>query len=386
MGATGILGAAAPLLARSQARPCPPPQISAGEFGNATTACTSSNVPAYIASLAPFEVRSLSGNYSPDNGTTTLRSVMPSMWAGNDDIIRPWSGGPKSLAGTKMYVHGGGHGDSSNNGLYSFDFAGASRPTGWAIEYAGVPNTSSSFPIGSVGAPVAVHTYDGMIDMGADIYRIGGAVWPSGHLTPDLLRYSKATGEWTRLADYPDTGGAGMALGEASAGKLLFLEREGKYFAYAFYRMGSNSWSTRKTVGSQWNNNGGAAWSPSLKIAVTIGSNGYGTNMFSVGIDWSGETITQTARSAPNVGGGSAVMWDATLGRFWAFGGAGNNSTIYEINPSSWAVTAHPLSGDSISPETPYMGAFGRWVFMEDWRAIGSVASRNGAAYIIRLP
>ena len=100
MVSAGLAGAAVPLLGRSQALPCPPPQLSAGAPDPTATTCTRSNMPAYIGSMVPFQVRSLSGSFAPSNGTSTLRSVLPPMWAGNDDIMRPWSGGAKSTSGS----------------------------------------------------------------------------------------------------------------------------------------------------------------------------------------------------------------------------------------------------------------------------------------------
>jgi hypothetical protein len=288
-----------------------------------------------------------------------------------------------------MYVHGGGHGDSSNNGLYSFDFAGTTRPTGWVTDYTGVPNTSSDISVGSIGAPISVHTYDGMIDMGANIYRMGGATWPTGSTARQNFRYSKSAGTWTRLPSYPSGSFSGSTVGSAAHGKILSMEREGTYFSYAFYRIATNDWSARRDVGKQWINNGASAFDPATNTGLMVGaSNGYGATCFSLGIDWSGENLTQTERSMPSVGGGASLIWDATAGRYWCFGGSGNTRTIYEIHPTTFAVTAHTLSGDldSLVPETPYHGSFGRWVFMESWRAIGSVASRTAPAYVIRLP
>lgn len=345
--------------------------------------------PAYISSMSPYQVRNLSGAYAPTNGTTTLRSVMPSQWAGNDDIIRPWSGGAKSTSGAKMYVHGGGHSDSSNNGLYSFDFAGTTAPTGWAVENQGQPGVTTDIAVGSTGAPIAVHTYDGMTDMGSDLYRFGGSSYPSGGFTVQMLRYSKAASTWTRLPNYGSPPQfAGMALANPSAGKILAMDRFVSYFTYNFFRVASQTWGTLRSVGAQWVGDGAVAYNPANNTGLVIGANNEsGVYAFSIGIDWAAETITQTARSITGMGAGCGLIWDPTRGVYWCFGSNSNNGTLYEINPSTFAVTAHPLTGDApLTPETPYWGTFGRWVFMDSWRAIGSVCSRTGAAFVIRLP
>lgn len=384
----GTLGVAVPLLARSQALPCPPPQLSTDSASSATTSCTPSTMPAYIASMAPFQVRALSGSYAPANGSSSLQSVMPSMWAGNDDIMRPWSGGAKSTSGTKMYVHGGGHSDSSNNGLFSFDFAGDSRPTGWAVENAGQTGVSGDFAVGTTGMPTSVHTYDGMVDMGPFLYRFGGSAYPQGGFTDQFVRYDKAASTWTRIPSGGYENFAGMALANPAAGKILVMERYATYNTYAFYRSSTNAWSSRRSVSEQWNTAGASAYDPATNTGLCVSSNnGYGVTAFSIGINWNSEALSQTPRSMQSFGGGAALLWDPTRRVYWCFGSSSNNSTLYEINPTTFAVTSHTLTGNApLQPEENSQGTYGRWVFMDSWRAIGSVSSRSGAAFVIRLP
>lgn len=345
--------------------------------------------PAYISSMSPFQVRNLSGSYAPTNGSTSLQSIMPGMWAGNDNIINPWSGGAKSAAGTKMYVHGGGHSDSSNNGLYSFDFAGTTRPTGWAVENAGQTGVTADLSVGATGYPISVHTYDGMVDMGTALYRLGGSSYPSGGFTVQALRYDKASAVWTRLPNYP-TGPqfAGMMIGNPVAGKIAAFDRWVTNTSYAFYRVATNNWSSPGSVSQQWSSDGSAAFDPATNTGICVSNaNGYGGSSFSMAINWSAETMTQTPRSLAGIGSGAALIWDPTRGVYWCFGADGNTTTLYEINPTTFVVTPHALTGDApLTPEATYHGAFGRWVFMDSWRAIGSVASRSGAAFVIRLP
>jgi len=385
----GTIGAAVPLVARSQVRPCPPPLVWSDDGSpSATTSCSPSTTPAYIADMAPFQVRALRGNYAPANGTSSLRSVMPAMWGDNDDIMRPWSGGAKSESGTKMYVHGGGHMDSSNNGLYSFDFAGDAQPTGWAVENAGRTGVSGDFAVGTTGMPTSVHTYDGMVDTGPYLYRFGGSSYPQGGFTSQFVRYDKAASTWTRIPSGGYAHFGGMALANPRVGKILVMERWVTYTTYAFYRTATNDWGTQRSVSGQWPTNGSAAYDPATNTGLCASAgNGYGVTAFSIGIDWGAETVSQTARSMPGVGNGPALLWDPTRRVYWCFGASANNSVIYEINPTSFAVTSHNLTGDApLQPEGNSQGTYGRWVFMDSWRAIGSVASRTGSAFVIRLP
>ena len=95
--------------------------------------------------------------------------------------------------------------------------------------------------------------------------------------------------------------------------------------------------------------------------------------------------LPPVARDIPGMGSGASIAWDQTRGHYWCWGGDGQNSTIYEINPTTFAATAHTL-GTALSPESGDHGHFGRFVFMDAWRAIGLVSDRNDPAIIIRLP
>lgn len=342
----------------------------------------SASGPAYISSMAAYQVRNLSGTFAPTNGTSSLQSIAPGIWGGNMNIIDPWSGGPKSTNGTKMYVHGGGHADSSNNGIYSFDFAGTTAPTGWAVENAGQTGVTTNPSVGATGAPVSVHTYDGMFDMGSLLYRVGGSSHPNGNMDGRAFRFDKTSKVWTRLPDPPNVG-AGFLIGDTASGKLLWMDRWQTFLTYAFYRVATNNWSSSKSVSSQWPSDGTLAYNPATNTGICVSTDA----AYSITIDWSAETITQTSRSLASIGRGSAIVWDATAGRYWAFGAVGNTGTLYEINPTTYAITPRTLTGNvPFSRDGDYQGTYGRWVFMESWRAIGSVCSETGSAHIIKLP
>lgn len=347
------------------------------------------DTPAYIADMTAYQVRAMSGSYAPTNGTSTLAALLTAAGWSNTDVIRPWSGGPKSTAGTKLFVHGGGHSDSDNNSISSFDFAGTTAPTGWVLENAGQSGVSTDFSVGTTGQPISAHTYDGMVDMGSAIYRFGGSMYPSGGFGAQIVRFDKTAKTWTRLPNWTTaTGGsfAGMALGNPTAGKIVIMDRWVSFTTYAFYRVATNDWSAQKSVSDQWLSDGSCAFDPLTNNGLCVANgNGYGVNAFSISIDWSAETVTQTAQNITGIGSGSSIAWDPTRGHYWAWGGDGQNSTIYEINASTFASTSHTL-GTALSPETGDHGHFGRYVFLDSWRAIGLVSDRNDPAIIIRLP
>jgi hypothetical protein len=351
--------------------------------------------------MSSFEIRAMSGSLAPTNGRATLSSVTPSAWSSgggtgtNDDVIRPWSGGPKITNGTRLYVHGGGHTDSHNNGLYSFEFSGGSAPTGWSLLAISDPSSVNLDSGGSYsdGLPNSVHTYGGMCEMGGAFWRVGGSQAGSGGMIRALWRYDMGRGTWARMPDcpYPCTGALiGNASGSAT-GKLLSIDRWGNgYTTYGFFTPNgsgsSGSWSSGKDVPSQWPDDPEIAYRPTSSTTGTILVVG-GNGAYSCNVDWSAETLTsQTSRSIPTSSQGPFVVYDNARDVYWSM--AGNNySTIYEINPSSYAATAHSLSAAMANNETTeYHGVFGRYVFMPDARAIGVVFSRSSSVYVIKLP
>lgn len=330
--------------------------------------------PSYISSMADYQVRAMSGTYAPMNGTSTLSGIMPAGVFTSDDIMRPWSGGPKMTTGHKLWVHGGGHSDSNNNTISYFDFSGDTAPTGWILANAGSNPPNSTHP-------VSVHTYDGMCELNGTIYRIGGSTNPSGFFTAEFWAFNTSTNVWSQLTNYPGGSFGGMLVADPSTGKLLAMERWNTYLTYAFYNPATGTWSAAKDVAAQWPDYAVAAYNTaSSTVYMDAGK------AFSCSVNWSSETITQTSHTTAR-SSGTACVYDPTRNSYWMWGGgAAAITTIYEVNATTYAVTSHTLTGDTMTPESGTIGAFGRFVFMDDWRAIGFVPSRSSAAYIIKLP
>jgi hypothetical protein len=84
------------------------------------------------------------------------------------------------------------------------------------------------------------------------------------------------------------------------------------------------------------------------------------------------------------------VVYDPHRDVYWMFGGQDGSSgwsTIYEMNADgpSWHITAHQLSGDTIEA-IQQKGSYGRFVLMNQWRAIGLLGSHASPVYVIKLP
>ncbi len=351
-------------------------------------------VPTYIAALAPFEVKALRNTLAPTNGKLSMESVTPSEWLNDDPgveklpaVINDWCGGAKPLGGTKLYVHGGGHNGSANNGLYVFDYAGDSRPTGWALPSisplsAVVPATAAY----SDGLPSSSHTADTTCMLHGSLYRISAIGYnPSGGFGRSAFKYEPTTDTWVRLADSP-TANCYVFPNEAT-NKILCIDRWYTYQSYYFYNATTDTFSSVKQVPESWPDYFTVAYKPLTATTGVALMSGSGKSFSSI-VDWNAETITQVSRSLGTVSNmkGPGCFYDPERDRFWMFGGNSDPRLVDEIDPSDWSVTSHTLTGDPYSFNAGYNGTFSRFVFMPEFRAVGFVPTTDGPAYVMRLP
>lgn len=356
-------------------------------------------MPVYISSMSDYQVRALSGSFAPTNGTSTITSVTPAEWQTSDPegglsgIIRAWSGGFKAITGTRLFVHGGGHHDSANNGVYIFEFDGTDAPTGWTV--AGQSAVSAVVANGtySDGRPQAVHTYDGAAFHNGFGYRFGGSQFNNGGAASGAWKFNASTGAWTSVGSMP----SGQGLNNTTTydpvtGKILIPYLSGAQDEYVVFRTSTDTFSAVKTLASGifQLSDSSAGYDSSRSRSLMIG----GGFARLITVNWTAETATistpSLSSSTPQNIQGPSCFYDAAADRFWVFGGTDGSagwSNIYEIHPTTFVVTAHALSGSTISvPDSDNQGSFGRFVFMPAHRAVGVIAAVTTPAYVIKLP
>lgn len=366
-----------------------------------TSAAQSGNAPAYISSMSPFEVKALTGELAPTNGTSTIASVTPDEWKNNDpgytglvSVIIAWNGGAKGI-GSKLIVHGGGHNDSANNGIYIFDYAGTDRPTGWQtpLVISSVNAVRANGATYSDGLPTAVHTYDGAVyaNHNNHVYRFGGSQYNNGFMTEAAFKFDMATKSWSRLPNYPGQGGGAKTLYDAATGKI-FVTMNDSLTGY-FFRTDNDTWSSGKDYGGDgFPYDSGGAWDPTRNRGIIVGDG----EKSLISLDFSKETVSVEGFSASGSTAilgqnGLSAVYDPYRDVYWLFGGKTNSTgwtTLYEMNADGppWTITAHVLSGDAIQRSQGMWGSWGRYVLMAQWRAIGLIASDESPAYVLKLP
>lgn len=356
----------------------------------------------YAAGLADYQVKRLD---SVSGGGATLRSVTPSEWINNDpfapgntntidSVVKDYSGGYKVSSGTTLYATGGGHSAAANNGIYPYDFFGTSAPYGFRtpVGQSAVADVISSSTYAD-GSPPSIHSYDVCAVLGGYFYRERGSRYNDGG-NPLFWRKPLAGGAWQSLASNPN-----VSDGYTNRGSLLPDESSGKLYSFVdnydqgfFYRPATNNWSSGNPLGFSFGPGGSYPTScrgPGNECVV-LG----GTLREKIVIDFSAETIATTDLTTSGSdsilnSGGLSVVYDPTRGHYWAWGGGDGSSgwsNIYEINRSTWAVTAHALTGDAIDVVTGLIGSWARFVFMDSYRLIGLFNTTTAGACVIKLP
>ena len=249
--------------------PCPPPltQIDGDAQSVATVCANGSSTIGYLNSMAPFEVRQLSGSLAPSNGKATMRSTTPEAWLSSDPgdvglpaILSAWSGGIGDSATNRLFILGGGHGDSANNGIYVYDFSGASAPNGFSIA-SGSQSAVGAAPTIAQGDPTnytqysdgrmsAKHTYDGVVFASEKVYVFGGGSWGAGGFTRDIWRFQGTT--WSRMPDPPLVGGTDRpwTAFDPTTKKVLYFNPGGTQFA--FYNTSNETWGSVRNLSANF--------------------------------------------------------------------------------------------------------------------------------------
>jgi hypothetical protein len=350
--------------------------------------------------MAAFQVRQLSGALAPTNGKGTLQSVTPAEWLNSDpgtnggNIVDFWSGGIGDSATNKLYVVGGGHNNSANNGIYVFDFNGTTAPTGFSLlagSQSTIANVSSpdsqthtSYGDGKAGSR---HTYDGVVYVDDKVYLIGGSHYNSGYMGPlDTWRFQN--GSWTSRGNGPQSSVERPSTVLDPVTKKVLVWCAGNT-QYSFFNTITETWSAAKSLSASYATSDVTLGYDTARGRVILfgsGLNGVWT------VNFSTETITNISTHPVTSilsAEGITPLYDTARDVFWILGGRGSSgssgySTLYEMNASTFAITAHPLTGDAISVSSDNWGSFKRAVLLGG--AIGFVSSFNAPAYVIKLP
>lgn len=369
-------------------------------FSNAfnVSIINTSNIPAYVSDLSAYEVRALTGSYAP-TGEETMQDATPSEWLTSDPgtldlrgVIDAWGGGIGDPDGARVFVKGGGHNDSANNGLYIYDFNGTTKPTGWTVKFqSAVSDVISTSKFYADGLPSALHAYDNLGYVDGEVFVFGGYVYGNPSTTTPYS-YNIAAETVGSVSNLPQGATSrGFTVYDPATNKLFFGS-VGSLFSCAFFDVASRTYGSDSVSSPPTSVDAVAALDTSRSRLVMLGS---GRNLLWT-LDFSTDSLVSESTFSPSgstsilSNSGLSAFYDADRDSFWIFGGKDGSpgySNLYEMDASSFAITAHSLTGDSFaSLPSDHQGSYKRFVFFPEWRAIGFVIRHNVAPYIIRLP
>lgn len=144
-----------------------------------------------------------------DQLSYVLPSPKPYGSTGPRAIMSAWSGACYDTTREQLLVHGGGHGDSSDNSIYAFNLESLT----WSRLWGPTPNDSilplPNVPWGETyadGSPRARHTYGGLqvIPALGALWMWGGSLWSgSGGMGKATWLFDLEQKTWTRRSSCP---------------------------------------------------------------------------------------------------------------------------------------------------------------------------------------
>jgi hypothetical protein len=417
-----------------------------GEYSAAASATTTAAVvpdlPAYVSALAPYQVAALS---TVTNGKAAWFSAVDPLYdstsfnGGGDNAVfsvkhlSTESGGFADPAGRALYALGGGHADGCYNGILKFDLSGTTQATGWSVQtgsesaIADIPQVDGvtytvtqnwgTYEDGKAGS---THNYGAMVFDATNrtMSRFAGSYWAIGTmagLAPTEInwKFDFNANQWTGLPFFNGVSQGAVAVGgqvyhDKARRKALYVNSQawGNFYNTATQTFGASVTINATTTTMSTRLQGGLDTLRSRAIIVGKGRQ----KMFTINFD--AETVGAcadfTATGDTEILGatieGLGVEYDATLDRFWLFGGRDNAGSvpsgdllfnkIYWINAADLDDGAVTVFSQPLSMTIPvvstgagyFMGVYRRYCLIPEWRAIAVATSYNQPVHVIRLP
>ncbi|RJS25704.1 hypothetical protein DRW03_04265 [Corallococcus sp. H22C18031201] len=323
-----------------------------------------------------------------------------SSWGG---VTEAWNAPAFDLAGRRLWRHGGGHSDSSNNGIYRFDLDSMQ----WSIEhmpsdsrlwsqayrtsgtFAGCPESRAAYNAEAdagtwaqrdhwyydeiywdrtasdpIGSPTARHVYDGFVYVPETQELIVAC--------RRLWRYSLGDHKWT-LKTHPRANGDDTALTEEM---IAVLDHESKLiigscgssgpFA-ADYDLRTNTWLAPRATWGSWDWSGGAYTQEGDVVTIFVPPNSSGNyaspgrwQQYSVathavlasGSTWNYEGGLSLA-SFPDTGhatDGHGMVYVPTEGVYWVYTKLNSGMAWLELDLKTTPATLRPKTFANAAP------------------------------------
>jgi hypothetical protein len=353
------------------------------------------------------------------SGAGSIRDVTPEEWLTESSqtrqVVSAYSGGAGDPTNRLLYVHGGGHGDSKLNALYTFNFNGTTAPIGWQLTAApsSLADATAGYSggVGGQGAdtladgkPCAVHTYDQLwIDPTNNrFYRTHGSKSSGGGAATNLTWYWNGT-QWINpgVAHNAPLGGDldWVSVSNPAARKTMLARVDKAYF----YRWDSG-WSALKTVGGTGNlgragnliarHDGSTHANNRYTEALAMSMVGLGSTFPKATIDWTAETVSTSTTgltSANTAGLFPTGFYEALTDSYWlimpvsADGVVPMSGLYWQVNASTFAVTTRGSGTLDAYPTGTAVHHYNRLCFVPEWRTV-VYCTDQGRVFALKLP
>ena len=371
--------------------PTPTPAPTPAPTPSSTTA--PSPTPAPPAVPTPSWLQGVAVNQwieIPNSSMSTVPAGMPASGTAPSSRMDAWNG--YALKGTDVYsVRQGGHGDYYGNEVIRFN--AASNTPGWSMiknssPESAVTDDSSRY---SDGSPAAVHGYhsqryvpqrDWVLSVGSTaISRLGGT-------KSDCVVYNVATNAYMPVGTVPDM--PAMILAEQgiwddpltgdiyhTAGRVINR-----------WNQKTNTWSLRVTEVQNFYGFASVCCTDTTRRRALLLAGDPAARvpqLFTFATQTAQDISCSGDTTIVNSTGHYGMVFCPTTDRFYAMTGGAGSTGLYEINPTTWVISAKTTSGGSQMPAAATTGVFTRFLYVQQLGGIIYFPRYSANAWFLRL-
>jgi hypothetical protein len=324
-------------------------------------------------------------------GTGTIGTAVRAMGANSypgidpDNIVAPWCGGALVYVSSQPYLValGGGHGDSSFNGMIKFGplyGTGGSTPT-WSQFLAPSPlgTTMTTDPY-SDGRQPSVHTYNKLIGVNDRLY----AMETNGRYPMDGSQrayYFTPAGQ-VSIGNNPSTGAYGNAA--YYNGKLYYIGGNTAFDRLRMYTIATSAWSSESNADIALGNyvNGAVDTTRGALLVVASGSGGSTSGAY-----WTLGTMVRRTGITAAPASTYAMAYDPDRDAFVSY--VSGSRTVYEASASALAAGSNAtwvlrtFTG-ATPPASPAAGTYGRFQYVPELKGYVVTPNLETATYFFR--
>jgi len=319
-------------------------------------------------------------------------SPVPAGNTGPESKVVAWTSFVVDTRTSKVYsVAGGGHNDYAGNEVDELTLE-VDTPGPWAQRLAPTPagqltNCQSYY---GDGRPAARHSYYGVtLDTANDrIMLFGGAEWcVNGGFHSAISSYNIGANQYNPSSTHTSVGSFGGGVAAYAVNPLTGDVYVAKDFALGRWSRGTNTFSTLSPSGNPAaGNETMSAMDTTRGRILFMGGQTPGGDHHIYTISTNSFTaVTLGGANAANVAtaGGAAMVYVDVLDRFLVrLGGVGG--AVYQINPSTFEVTAYPTTGGSSVPGTQN-GPYNKFLYVPRLGGVIYVPTYSGNVWFMKI-